>query len=148
MIDITIREYEDSDWLAASTIHDKARPIELDGSCEKEAFLSLDEDKNGLRSFMSSTKHVACKNKKVVGFVGIKEREITWLYVEPSEFGQGIGRHLLKFALEIIGGEATTSVLEGNHSARALYQSEGFRVASKVRSENNGYACVVLKLKQ
>lgn len=143
-----IRKYEDNDWFAVCSIHDKARPIELKGSCDENAFVPLAEDESDLENFTVSHKFVACINGKVVGFVGIKDREVTWLYVDPSEFGRGIGRRLLQYGLANIRDKATTYVLEGNEHACKLYKSEGFKVTEQFNSQNNGYPCTVLKLSQ
>ncbi|ROS05390.1 ribosomal protein S18 acetylase RimI-like enzyme [Sinobacterium caligoides] len=148
MSDIVIREYKNNDWLDVSNIHDKARPVELDGSCDEKAFVPLATDKKDLENFTSSKKFVACANNEIIGFVGLIEHEITWLYVEPGESRKGIGRLLLQYALNIMEAKATTYVLEGNKAARSLYHSEGFNVEGTFNSTNNGYPCVVLKLTQ
>ncbi|NGN96568.1 GNAT family N-acetyltransferase [Grimontia sp. S25] len=136
MCRVAIREYEDSDWLVTCSIHDRARAIELKGTCDEKAFVPLAEDVNDLESFTLSQKFVACINEQVVGFVGIRDCEVTWLYVDPNEFHKGIGRQLLKHGLEKIRDKAETYVLEGNLYARNLYESEGFKVITKFNSHS------------
>ena len=57
--DISTREYEERDWPEVSKIHDLARPIELEGSCDPKAFVRLADDKNDLQEFLNSGKLVA-----------------------------------------------------------------------------------------
>ena len=130
------------------SIHDKARPIEFHGSCDERAFVSLAVDEHDLKDFHRSKKYVACIDDAIVGFVGIDDSEITWLYVDPSAHGKGIGRRLLQKGLANIPSKASTYVLEGNTCARKLYESEGFKVIKQFNSKNNGYPCTVLELSQ
>ena len=148
MNELTIREYHKDDWLPACSAHDKARPIELQGSCDPRAFVPLAEDADELEDFHRSQKFVACINNEVVGFVGVDDDEVSWLYIDPNAHRQGIGRRLLQQGLAIISTKASCYVLEGNTRARNLYASEGFKVVHQFNSENNGYPCSVLKLSQ
>lgn len=141
-----IRDYKDEDWTLTAMIHDKARPIELKGSCDVSAFIPLAEDQQALINFQQSKKYVACIKEQIVGFVGIIGTEISWLYTDPDLFGKGVGRLLLQFALQKMNSTASAYVLEGNESARKLYQAEGFEIAMRFESKNNGHPCTVLKL--
>ena len=148
MGELTIREYQQEDWLVTCSIHDKARLIELQGSCDERAFVSLAEDKSDFEDFHRSKKYVACISDAIVGFVGIDETEVTWLYVDPNTHGKGIGRRLLQEGLANIHTKASTYVLEGNTCARKLYKSEDFKEIKQFKSKNNGYPCTVLELSQ
>jgi len=148
LLKLTIRNYLDTDWLVTCNIHDQARLIELIGSCDARAFVPLAEDKPDILAFKRSIKHVACIEDKVVGFVGTDKAEVSWLYVDPCFQGQGVGRQLLEHGLAVIDAKAATYVLEGNSIARKLYESAGFKVVQQFDSNNNGYACSVLRLMQ
>lgn len=148
MSELFTREYQESDWPQVMEIHDLARPIELEGSCDKRAFVPLAEDKHDLAEFRQSRKLVACTGTEIVGFIGIEESDIGWLYVHPEESGNGIGRYLVQQALSLIKGQAQVHVLDGNVRAINLYASEGFKVIDKFQSKNNGYPCTVLKMSQ
>lgn len=143
---ITLRAYCDEDWPAVCAIHDQARPHELEGSCDRRAFIPLANDQEGLDDFHRSEKFVACIGDTVVGFIGIDETLISWLYVAPDYFGHGIGRELLQLGLEIAGPQAWTIVLAQNSRARTLYESEGFQVVNIFESTNAGYPCVCMEL--
>ena len=142
---ITIREYKDDDWAAICSVHDRARPDELRGSCDPRAFVPLAEDPEA-EDIHRCRKFVACEGKRVVGFVGMDESYLAWLYVDPEYYGRGIGRRLLRLAIRLIGSEAWTIVLDGNVRARSLYESEGFRVVRTFESENAGYPCTCVRL--
>ena len=146
--DISTREYEERDWPEVSKIHDLARPIELEGSCDPRAFVRLADDKNDLPEFLNSRKLVACYETRIVGFIGIDASTIGWLYVDPKETGKGIGRYLVRQALVRIKQGASVFVLDGNVKAISLYKSEAFEVVDRFESDNSGYPCTVLKMSQ
>ena len=146
MSDIATREYEERDWPEVSRIHDLARPIELEGSCDPRTFVPLADDKNDLQEFLNSRKLVACYETRIVGFIGIDASTIGWLYVDPKEAGKGIGRRLVREALVRVRQGASVFVLEGNVRAISLYESEFFEVVDRFDSDNNGYPCTVLEM--
>lgn len=148
MEELVIRSYEEADWPLARQIHDLARPIELAGSCDPRAFEPLADDAEDLQEFQNCQKLVACLNDRVVGFIGIEDDVVGWLYVHPDETGKGIGRRLLKTGLTRIKTKASVYVLDGNERARYLYEREGFSIVNKFKSDNKGYPCTVLKLSQ
>ncbi|MEM9264078.1 MAG: GNAT family N-acetyltransferase [Cyanobacteria bacterium P01_F01_bin.13] len=143
---ITLRAYCNEDWPAICAIHDRARPYELDGSCDTQAFVSLAVEQEDIENFQRSEKFVACLGETVVGFVGVDDSLISWLYVDPAHFGQGIGRELLQLSLELTGPQAWTVVLAENTIARKLYESEGFQVIHTFDGSNAGYPCTCLEM--
>ncbi|MGB0846227.1 MAG: GNAT family N-acetyltransferase [Thiolinea sp.] len=64
----------------------------------------------------------------VKGFVGNRNERISWLYVHPDYRGQKIGRQLIDFMLERLGGQAAISVIKSNKLALSLYSKRGFKV--------------------
>jgi ribosomal protein S18 acetylase RimI-like enzyme len=143
---ITIREYCDDDWPVVCAVHDRARPDELLGSCDPRAFVPLAAEQDDAESFQRSRKFVACVGEQVVGFVGIDGTYLSWLYVDPTYYRRGIGRRLLRLALQLIGPQAWTVVLAGNIRARRLYESEGFPVVHSYETTNAGYPCTCVQL--
>lgn len=93
----TYRNYEDKDWQAICQIHDRARPDELKGSCDPCGFIPIEQDKE-VEDLKRSKKFVACEGETVVGFVGVDEDYLAWLYVDPAHYGKGIGRELLRIS--------------------------------------------------
>jgi ribosomal protein S18 acetylase RimI-like enzyme len=141
------REYQEADWKAICQIHDRARPDELVGSCDPRGFIPIEQDKE-VEDLKKNRKFVACIDKTVVGFVGVDDDYLAWLYIDPSHYGKGIGRELLRIGIREIGNFAWTIVLDGNLKAISLYESEGFREASRFAGENNGYPCMCLRMER
>lgn len=63
---------------------------------------------------------------------------MTWLYVSPDHYRQGIGRILLRQAINRCGKTLHTSVLSGNDAALRLYLSEGFKIIETKTGKLNG----------
>ena len=143
---ITIRQYHETDWLAVCAVHDRARPDELRGSCDARAFVPLAEEQADAASFQRSRKFVACEGTSIVGFVGVDDTYVSWLYVDPAYYGRGIGRRLLRLGMRLIGPQVWTMVLASNTRARRLYASEGFQVVRTFASTNAGYPCTCVQL--
>jgi ribosomal protein S18 acetylase RimI-like enzyme len=144
---ISYREYQETDWKAICQVHDRARPDELIGSCDPRGFIPIEEDKE-VEDLKRSKKFVACEDEKIIGFVGVDEDYLAWLYVDPDHYGKGIGRELLRIGIREIGEGAWTVVLDGNKKAIALYESEGFQEENRFDGDNNGYACRCLRMKR
>ena len=144
---ITIREYQDQDWSAICRIHDRARPDELRGSCDPRAFVPIEQDSE-VEELRQAHKHVACDDEQVVGFVGVDGHYLAWLYVDPDYYRRGLGRRLLRLAVQEIGAGAWTIVLEGNTRARQLYEQEGFVETSRFEGDNAGYPCSCIRLER
>src|SRR5262245_37783011 len=144
---IRYRAYQEEDWKAICQIHDRARPAELLGSCDPRGFIPIEQNKEA-EELIKCWKYVACDDERVVGFVGVDDKYLAWLYVDPEQYGKGIGRQLLRISLEQIGDGAWTIVLDGNQKAIALYESEGFREAKRFPGENNGYPVTCIKLER
>lgn len=124
---LLIRPYQDDDWDAIARIHDRARLDELRDSVGVEAFLTLAQTAQN-EGLFDGDLWVATLDGAVRGFVALEEDEVTWLYVDPAHYRQGIGRSLLRHALAAAGDQAEVTVLAGNDTALALYLSEGFVV--------------------
>ena len=136
---IQLRKYQPRDWDAIATIHDRARLDELSASVGVEAFLSLAETAENEELFEGEV-WVAEDNDLVVGFVAIDSEMtwITWLYVLPDRYRQGIGRKLLRQAIANCKSIVYTSVLSGNDAALNLYHSEGFKIVETKTGKLNG----------
>lgn len=132
-----LRPYKTEDWDAIASIHDRARLDELRVSVGIDAFLSLADTAENEGLFEGEV-WVACKDETVVGFVAFSDCEVTWLYVDPTYYRQGIGRMLLRQAISRCGETANTSVLSGNDTALQLYLSEGFKIVETKTGKLNG----------
>ena len=144
---INYREYQDNDWKTICRIHDRARPDELNGSCDPRAFIPIEQDEE-VENLKRSHKFVACDGDEVVGFAAVDGKYVSFLYVDPDFYGQGIGRKLLQKGVEIIGPGAWTIVLHKNYPAIGLYTSEGFKEVRRFESDNAGYPCTCLRMEK
>ncbi|CAL9333251.1 hypothetical protein SUDANB108_00116 [Streptomyces sp. enrichment culture] len=126
-VKVEIRPYANDDWDAIARIHYAARLDGLHNSADSEAFLTLTQivEREGL---FDGPLWVAVTDGRVAGFVALDDDEITWLYVDPQRYRQGIGRALLRHAVAAAGPRAEVTVLDGNPAAEALYASEGFTI--------------------
>jgi ribosomal protein S18 acetylase RimI-like enzyme len=134
---VNVRPYSPSDWERLCLIHDQARLDELRASGLIDAFLSLEETAENEGLFGGEVL-LAELHGEVCGFVAYSEGELTWLYVEPAKYKQGVGRELLRHAIRASGGSMTTEVLVGNEPALALYRSEGFELERRVDGKLTG----------
>ncbi|MBW4623318.1 MAG: GNAT family N-acetyltransferase [Cyanosarcina radialis HA8281-LM2] len=132
-----LRKYKPEDWDAIAAIHDRARLDELRLSVGVEAFLSLAETAENEGLFDGEV-WVACDGATVLGFVAFADDEVTWLYVSPERYRSGIGRTLLRQAIDRCGSVVHTSVLSGNDVALHLYLSEGFAIVETKTGKLNG----------
>ena len=144
---LTYRQYQESDWKSICRVHDRARPDEPRGSCDPRAFVPIEQDKE-VEDLKTSRKFVACDDEKVVGFVGVDDKYLAWLYIDPSHYGRGIGRELLKIGIHEIGAGAWTIVLDGNQKAISLYESEGFQEVRRFENDNAGYPCTCIRMER
>ena len=91
----SIRSYRSSDWSAICRVHDRSRPDELAGSFDPRAFIPLAEDPEG--SYIRDCEmFIAQSGDDVLGFAGIDEPYLAWLYVDPAYYRLGIGLALLR----------------------------------------------------
>jgi GNAT superfamily N-acetyltransferase len=137
-MDVVIRDYRPDDWPAVCRVHDRSRPDELRGSFDARAFIPLAEDPEG-GYIKACTMFIAQQGDDVVGFAGIDEPYLAWLYVDPVHYRRGIGRALLRHCLARLSEDAWTRACGNNDAALGLYLSEGFVIESRSIGENAGY---------
>ena len=81
-MDVIIRDYRSDDWPAVCRVHDRSRPDELRGSFDARAFIPLAEDPEG-EYISACAMFIAHDGDDVVGFAGIDDPYLAWLYVDP-----------------------------------------------------------------
>lgn len=132
-----VRPYHPTDWPRLCEIHDASRIHELQASGLADAFLTLQDtaEEEGL----FDAQILVCEDGGAVqGFAAFTEDELTWLYVDPACYRQGIGRRLVRAAVAQSPQPLSLDVLVGNEAALALYLSEGFRVVRQVSGKLAG----------
>lgn len=145
-----IRPYSPADWPRLCEIHDAARMDELRASAGTAAFLTLQETAEN-EGLFDARLDVLELDGAVVGFVAFSEDELTWLYVDPRRYRQGIGRALLRHALAHAGPRVRAEVLEGNEPALRLYLAEGFHIVERVEGRlegNESFAAIGYRLER
>ena len=119
-------------------MHDRSRPDELRGSFDARAFIPLAHDPEGDYIELCDM-FIAEDGGDVVGFAGIDDPYLAWLYVDPAHYRRGIGRALLRHCLARARDDAWALACGNNTPALDLYLSEGFVVESRFTGENAGY---------
>jgi GNAT superfamily N-acetyltransferase len=119
-------------------VHDRSRPDELRGSFDARAFIPLADDPEG-EYIEVCDMFIAEDGGDVVGFAGVDDPYLAWLYVDPAQYRRGIGRALLTHCLDRAQDDAWTLACGHNTPALDLYLGEGFVVESRFTGENAGY---------
>ena len=144
-----IRPYKSTDWSRLCEIHDASRLDELRFTVGTSAFLTLEQTAESEGLFEDKLV-VAEVDGVVQGFVAYSDEELTWLYVDPQSYKQGVGRSLVRHAVTDSTSAMELEVLEGNIPALKLYLSEGFRVIKRIEGKlegNEEFAAVGLVLR-
>jgi ribosomal protein S18 acetylase RimI-like enzyme len=80
---------------------------------------------------------VAEEDGVVVGFSGIKDGELTHLYVDPAAQNRGLGSALLEHAKAESADGLFLWVFQKNEGARRFYERHGFRLAELTDGSGN-----------
>jgi ribosomal protein S18 acetylase RimI-like enzyme len=133
-----LRPYAPDDWTRLCEIHDAARRDELSAAGLSDAFLTLEQTAQNEGLFDGEVV-VAEVDRLIQGFAAFTEGELTWLYVEPRMYRQGVGRALLRQVVAACDGDVQTEVLVGNEAALALYLAEGFTLVQRTDGHLAGH---------
>jgi ribosomal protein S18 acetylase RimI-like enzyme len=126
-----IRKYENSDFDQLCHVMDRARMQELKTANMEQVFIQL-RDAPYLGYLLKCKIYVAIKEEKMVGFVGLRPHELSFLYVDPTFQKHGVGKKLMEFALKQLERPIKLEVFTDNLAAKALYRKYGFRVVKTV----------------
>src|SRR5215831_1537918 len=81
-----------------------------------------------VRDYLPRVPHLLCvreRSGQVVGFIGVEDRKVEMLFVDPAWRGMGIGRRLLSYAVTTFGA-SELDVNEQNPQALGFYLRMGF----------------------
>lgn len=73
----------------------------------------------------------------VVGFVAVENQKIEMLFISPEVRGQGGGKNLLNYAVNVFGA-TELDVNEQNHQAVGFYLHMGFEVIGRSELDGTG----------
>ena len=82
---------------------------------------------------------------KILGFLGVAEGNIEMLFLAPESRGKGMGRLLVKYAIEQMGVQKV-DVNEQNPDAVGFYKHVGFEVTSRSPLDGMGKPFPILHM--
>jgi len=85
-------------------------------------------------------------NDLIVGFLGVHDRKVEMLFLHPDAMGKGLGKYLLKFAIENLKA-AKVDVNEDNEQAVGFYLHSGFKIVSRSELDSLGKPYPILHMK-
>ncbi|MBM6956350.1 GNAT family N-acetyltransferase [Ligilactobacillus salivarius] len=120
---------------------------------ETHLFLSnkeIDEIKNFVPMALKSVPHLIIEsdaNGVPIAFMGIDDRKLEMLFIDPREQGKGLGRKLLEHGITNYGVKEVV-VNEQNPQAKGFYEHMGFKVyeRSEIDEQGNPYPILFMKL--
>ena len=89
---------------------------------------------------------VAYDGDKATAFMGVDENKIELLFVSPTYFGKGIGKELIKLALDKYAVKYV-DVNEQNPQAAGFYLHVGFEVFERTELDEQGNPFPILKMR-
>ncbi|MCY1430591.1 putative N-acetyltransferase YjaB [compost metagenome] len=87
--------------------------------------------------YLDAVMLICCKDarQRITGFAGVAAGKVEMLFIDPEYRGQGIGKQLLRYAIEHLNADEL-DVNEQNEQAVGFYFKQGFEVIG--RSEHDG----------
>lgn len=120
---------------------------------ETHLFLSnkeIDKIKNFVPMALKLVPHLIIEsdaNGVPIAFMGIDDRKLEMLFIDPRERGKGLGRKLLEHGITNYGVKEVV-VNEQNPQAKGFYEHMGFKVyeRSEIDEQGNPYPILFMKL--
>lgn len=89
---------------------------------------------------------VAFAGEVPVGFIGLADRMIEMLFVEPSCMGKGVGRRLMEWGVANCNANLI-DVNEQNSHALSVYEHWGFEIYERTEVDEQGNPFPILKMR-
>ena len=86
------------------------------------------------------------KDDLVIGFIGVADKKIEMLFLDPKYFGQGLGKILMSFALNELSADKV-DVNEQNVKAVNFYKKLGFEIIERTEKDDQGRNYPLLRMK-
>lgn len=120
-------------------------------------FFLLEEDIQALRPMLLEvylpnldiTVARDCSDGSIMGFSGVSEKRVEMLFVDAVQRGKGIGKLLLRHAIDKLGADEL-DVNEQNPQALTFYKKHGFETVgrSEVDGQGRPYPLLHMKLRE
>ncbi|MHC8368275.1 GNAT family N-acetyltransferase [Pseudomonas sp. ZT5P21] len=87
--------------------------------------------------------------QRITGFAGVAAGKIEMLFIDPTHRGQGLGKLLLRYAMEHLNADEL-DVNEQNPQALGFYFKQGFEVIGRTEHDGMGqpYPLLHMRLRQ
>ncbi|CRM49434.1 GNAT family N-acetyltransferase [Pseudomonas sp. 58 R 12] len=82
----------------------------------------------------------------ITGFAGVAAGKVEMLFIDPQHRGQGLGRQLLRYAIERMNADEL-EVNEQNPQALGFYLKQGFEVVGRTEHDGLGQPYPLLRLR-
>ena len=82
----------------------------------------------------------------VIGFIGVADKKIEMLFLDPKYFGQGLGKMLMNFAINELAAHKV-DVNEQNIKAVNFYKKSGFEIIGRTEKDDQGRDYPLLRMK-
>ena len=101
-----------------------------------------------LRHYLDAVMLICSKDsqQRIQGFAGVSNRQVDMLFVAPACRGMGIGKRLLRYAIDELNAERL-DVNEQNPQALGFYLHEGFEVVGRSQTDGLGQPYPLLHLR-
>jgi putative acetyltransferase len=86
------------------------------------------------------------QEKRVLGFLGVAERKVEMLFLDPDYHGKGLGKKLMDFAITELHA-TLVDVNEQNSEAVRFYERYGFKTYERSERDDQGNPYPLLRMK-
>ncbi|MDN5201933.1 acetyltransferase [Fulvivirgaceae bacterium BMA10] len=100
-----------------------------------------------LNEFLKAVTLSSARNEigRIVGFMGVANEKLEMLFIHPDMMGQGIGKQLLRHAIENLNIDKV-DVNEDNQTAVGFYKYFGFRAIKRSPLDGMGKPYPILHM--
>ena len=82
---------------------------------------------------------------RIIGFIGVADKKIEMLFINPDYFGRGLGKSLMEFAINKMGADKV-DVNEQNTRAVKFYKGLGFSIYQRTETDDQGKNYPLLRM--
>jgi putative acetyltransferase len=100
------------------------------------------------KQYLDAVMLICCKDRhqRISGFAGVAAGRVEMLFVDPEYRSQGVGKQLLRYAIEHLNAEQL-DVNEQNPQALGFYLKQGFEIIGRSETDGMGQPYPLLHLR-